>query len=628
MQCQNNLKQIGLALHNYQTTTGVFPPAEIYPVPTTGNLSIHVALMPYVEQGSLADAYQAALAANSSTASNSGAAQALIPLYVCPSDNNVQAVADGTDASGNPVVKFPITYGFNYGTWFLYDWSANRGGDGAFAINAPQSPAGFPDGMSSTLAAAEVKAQLLVGGAKALVGYYRNSHIPNTANAPAPVDPVAFAAGYCSGGSSNNNLHLNYYSALVQQAGFTTAFPPNTALPYTYADGVTYDIDFVSNAESATATGYTYAAVTSRSFHSGGVNVVLMDGSVRFVRNSIPAATWQASAPAPAAKWSATIDFAAFPHEHALSLPHLDPGRVPRHHVRRQLIAGLKPIQMGGQHFQKRSAGPCRLLFLITAMFVRRQHPFPRQRHQPRFGVQVCDGPADLFGHRPFALGKQVGDLLLAGRTIAGPRQDRLERRQRGHDVLGRPAGRRHHATDGVQVLSDHRQRLAVQPAVHLPQQQQLRPLFQCELNGRFRVDALECDLHFDRRPKPIVGAQIGRADQPFEPIIDLDQAGPCPNQVGVVIEQLPPQRAWIGRQPKSLLGHLVAFFDRPGEFVVGKLQQPDLSLQLGRCEIERQGLTGGAVAVVECGVIEDAAAEFPGAGVCAANSLHLPGGG
>jgi prepilin-type N-terminal cleavage/methylation domain-containing protein/prepilin-type processing-associated H-X9-DG protein len=294
IKCANNLKQIGLALHNFQSANGRFPVAETYPVPATGNLSIHVQLMPFVEQANLQAQYEAAVLSNSSQASNSSAAQALIPIYVCPSDPNVQPVPDGTDAHGNPVVKYPITYGFNYGTWFLYNWSQAQGGDGAFVINSPQTPAGFTDGLSNTLAAAEVKAQKLNGNQKAAVGYYRNSKKPNVAGAPIPADGPTLVGSYCSGGSTNNNLHLNYYSALVQQAGFTTTFTPNTLVPYTYSDGNVYDIDFVSNGESASATGFTYAAVTSRSYHIGGVNVLLMDGSVRFVSNSILRATWQA----------------------------------------------------------------------------------------------------------------------------------------------------------------------------------------------------------------------------------------------------------------------------------------------------------------------------------------------
>jgi prepilin-type processing-associated H-X9-DG protein len=80
----------------------------------------------------------------------------------------------------------------------------------------------------------------------------------------------------------------------VQESGFTTTFTPNTFVPYTYSDGNTYDIDFNSNQESASAIGFTYAAVTARSYHIGGVNVVLMDGSVGFVNNSILRSTWQA----------------------------------------------------------------------------------------------------------------------------------------------------------------------------------------------------------------------------------------------------------------------------------------------------------------------------------------------
>ena len=53
-----------------------------------------------------------------------------------------------------------------------------------------------------------------------------------------------------------------------------------------------YDVDFVSATE--TNAGDTYAAVTARSHHGGGVNVLLLDGSVRFVGNDVAPATWRA----------------------------------------------------------------------------------------------------------------------------------------------------------------------------------------------------------------------------------------------------------------------------------------------------------------------------------------------
>src|SRR5271155_720985 len=56
-QCLNNLKQIGLALHNYESTNKTFPPAETWPAPATGQVSVHVALLPYVEQGNLYSQY-------------------------------------------------------------------------------------------------------------------------------------------------------------------------------------------------------------------------------------------------------------------------------------------------------------------------------------------------------------------------------------------------------------------------------------------------------------------------------------------------------------------------------------------------------------------------------------------
>jgi prepilin-type N-terminal cleavage/methylation domain-containing protein/prepilin-type processing-associated H-X9-DG protein len=58
--------------------------------------------------------------------------------------------------------------------------------------------------------------------------------------------------------------------------------------------GMNYDVDFTSRREGKTATLPTYTAAPSRSFHSGGVNALLLDGSVRFVPDSISLPVWRA----------------------------------------------------------------------------------------------------------------------------------------------------------------------------------------------------------------------------------------------------------------------------------------------------------------------------------------------
>jgi prepilin-type processing-associated H-X9-DG protein len=84
---------------------------------------------------------------------------------------------------------------------------------------------------------------------------------------------------------------VEWVDGKVHETGFTTVFPPNTVVAYP-SGGATYDVDFVTATEASP--GDTYAAVTSRSYHTGGVNALLMDGSVRFVSNGISTTTWRA----------------------------------------------------------------------------------------------------------------------------------------------------------------------------------------------------------------------------------------------------------------------------------------------------------------------------------------------
>ena len=97
-----------------------------------------VALLPYFEQGNLANSYVSA---------QTQAIQQQIPTFNCPSDPCVEAVIDGVGtAPGTFTYRFPINYAFNYGTWFLYDWAKNTAGDGAFVINSASGPMPLPTG--------------------------------------------------------------------------------------------------------------------------------------------------------------------------------------------------------------------------------------------------------------------------------------------------------------------------------------------------------------------------------------------------------------------------------------------------------------------------------------------------
>ena len=284
--CRNNLKQIGLALHNYLSANSVFPPSFcIVPGSTlsgnNGSWSIHGRLLPYLEQSSAYDKVRLDVAWDAQLAT--GIPMMRIPTYFCPSDPNDTV----RTKNGNPYV-YPQTYGFNFGTWLVYDPSTGQGGDGAFHVNSRTRPASFTDGLSNTLCAADVKA---------FTSYFRNAGDPGPVPPAVPGDVAAFAGGaqFKLGPTTNDNTgHTEWCDGRVHHSGITSVFTPNTFVPYAHTDGHTYDVDYNSRQEGKSATQPTYAAVTSRSYHPGTVNVALMDGSVTSISETIDLTVWRA----------------------------------------------------------------------------------------------------------------------------------------------------------------------------------------------------------------------------------------------------------------------------------------------------------------------------------------------
>jgi prepilin-type N-terminal cleavage/methylation domain-containing protein len=271
VQCKNNLKQMGLALHNYHDTYIAFPPSMCLSFTTSyGEWGPQARLLPYLEQGNLQNLID--FSVSYKDPKNVPAIAYRIPVYLCPSEVNDRP--SGSDG----LAQYPLNYAANMGLWLVFNPATNQGGAGAFYPNARLAMRSFTDGTSQTLAFSEVKAFQPI--------------LKESGSAPAtpPVDPAAIA-GY-GGGFEAEDGHTEWVEGRVHQDGFTVTFGPNTLVPYS-SGGQTFDIDFTSAEEGDNATTPTYAAITSRSYHTGTVNSLLMDGSVRSISENINLITWR-----------------------------------------------------------------------------------------------------------------------------------------------------------------------------------------------------------------------------------------------------------------------------------------------------------------------------------------------
>ncbi|MEZ6063030.1 MAG: DUF1559 domain-containing protein [Planctomycetaceae bacterium] len=282
-QCRNNLRQIGLAMHNYADVHGLLPPSYcLDPTGRSSSWSIHGRLMPYLEQGNLYNQIDLSVAWSNYPVISGFR----VPGYVCPSDPKGDNLRD-TSATGSTsgISLYPTTYGFNFGTWLIFDPATGRGGDGLFHPNSSIRIEHVTDGTSNTLMASEVHAW---------THYLRNGGpaAPYATQVPqSPQDVAAAAAPGTTDRLREGTGHTEWANGHCHHSGVTTTLTPNTFVPFEF-DGITYDIDFNSQQEGRNLRP-SYAALTSRSYHTGSVNSLLADGSVRTISNSIDFGVWR-----------------------------------------------------------------------------------------------------------------------------------------------------------------------------------------------------------------------------------------------------------------------------------------------------------------------------------------------
>ncbi len=285
MSCSNNLRQLGLALHNFQDARKVYPSAWKTTRPDA-NGAIHgwsaqAQLLPFLEENSL---YQyinfeqgyknvTIIAVNGRPAPLSGVR---VDVLICPSEVN-----DRRRLSSDGEQNYPLNYAVNEGVWVVYDPQRRLRPQGAFYPDSRLRPRDFHDGLSNTMAMSEVRAY---------TPYFRNAGYQRL-----PMPTSASQLCTLGGQFKKNSGHTEWVDGRSHQSGFTTVFPPNH--PYgCMIDGREVFVDWTNMQEGKSPDAPTLAAVTARSYHPAGVNTLMMDGSVQVVPDGIQLRVWRGMA--------------------------------------------------------------------------------------------------------------------------------------------------------------------------------------------------------------------------------------------------------------------------------------------------------------------------------------------
>ncbi len=302
-QCKNNLKQLGLALHNYESAMGVLPSMYSNNAANSGNFSVQAQLLPYLEQANLQNLINFSLKLQIGCCPGDvnpplvPVARTVLPAFQCPSDpgpHTYQITSGSTGgATGQTFTYAGTNYHFNAGTAVgkLYDTRAPS--DGLLWTNSKVGFRDITDGLSNTSAFAEsvMGLQLQTVPAPTNLKERRRSYInvacvwasstvppvtPGLANGyTVPWDPsgfeamtVAISRGWAGQRGAGWIHGREYWTA------YNHYHPPNSTIP---------DMGTCGN-----------GIFGSRSEHTGGIQTALCDGSVRFISDSVDLTIWRA----------------------------------------------------------------------------------------------------------------------------------------------------------------------------------------------------------------------------------------------------------------------------------------------------------------------------------------------
>jgi prepilin-type N-terminal cleavage/methylation domain-containing protein/prepilin-type processing-associated H-X9-DG protein len=288
IQCTNNLKQIGLAVHNYHDSVGTLPLgcAVSFPggVPYFQGWGVTARILPYIEGQNQFNACNFSIP--NETSQNDTMMRISISTYLCPSDGKNKVIfVDDVQPRNN------TNYGFNRGDWYVWGGQVSSAQPSSpFRANISLNFSTITDGLSSTMLAAEVKTHTpyLLNCSGLTFQPVSGGPIPPPNASPSSISQYSS----CGGGELRiDSGHAEWEDGNTSQAGFTTAWTPNKATPGSFGGTFVSDTDLIAIREENG--GPTFAAVTSRSFHPGGVNVLFGDGSVRFIKDTVNGLVWR-----------------------------------------------------------------------------------------------------------------------------------------------------------------------------------------------------------------------------------------------------------------------------------------------------------------------------------------------